>query len=111
MSKDSKIYLDDILQAIERIEGYTRNMNLQKFSQNHMAIDAVIRNLAIIGEAVKNLPSEIKKKYPETEWGKIAGLRDILVHKYSEVKIEIIWDIITNKILPLKEAVEKIGKE
>jgi len=68
----------------------------------------VIRNLEIIGEAVKSLPDDIKKDYPEVEWRKIAGLRDILIRAYFGVDLEVIWDIVKNKVLELKEIVKKI---
>ena len=68
----------------------------------------MIRNLEIIGEAVKSLPDDIKKDYPEVEWRKIAGLRDILIRAYFGVDLEVIWDIVKNKVLELKEIVKKI---
>ena len=108
MPKDSKLYLDDILASIEKIERYSKNLTFTQLSQNEMAIDAVIRNLAIIGEAVKNLPQELKKKSPEIEWKKIAGLRDILIHQYSGVDIKIIWDILINKLPQLKGIIKKL---
>lgn len=110
MLKDSKLYLDDILESIEKVERYSKNLSFKQFSQNEMVIDAVIRNLAIIGEAVKSLSPEIKKKYPEIEWKKISGLRDVLIHQYSGINLEIIWDILVNKLLPLKEAVREMER-
>ncbi len=98
----------DILEAIGKIERYTENMNFEDFSNNELIQDGVIRNLEIIGEAVKNLPDDIKKDYPEVEWRKIAGLRDILIHAYFGVDLEIIWDIVKNKVPELKEMVRKI---
>ena len=83
-------------------------MNFEDFSNNELIQDGVIRNLEIIGEAVKNLPDDIKKHYPEVEWRKIAGLRDILIHAYFGVDLEIIWDIVKNKVPELKEMVRKI---
>ena len=108
MPQDYKAYLRDIFGAIGKIERYTENMNLEDFSNNELIQDGVIRNLEIIGEVVKNLPDDIKKNYPEVEWRKIAGLRDILIHAYFGVDLEIIWDIVKNKVPELKEMVREI---
>jgi len=102
------VYLRDILEAIGRIERHTENMNFEDFSNNELIQDGVIRNLEIIGEAVKNLPDDIKKDYPDVEWRKIAGLRDILIHAYFGVDLEVIWDIVKNKVPELREMVRKI---
>jgi len=107
-----KVYLDDIIVAIEKIEEYSKRVpSYREFSKNNIVIDAVIRNLEIIGEAVKNLPYELKRKHHYIEWKKIAGLRDILIHAYFGVDIKIVWDVIVNKLPELKESVRKILKE
>jgi len=108
MSREYKAYLRDILNAIDKIERYTKGMDFEDFVDDELIQDGVVRNLEIIGEAVKNLPGDIKKNYPEIEWRKIAGLRDILIHAYFGVDIEIIWDIVENKIGELKDAIKKI---
>ena len=108
MPLEYKAYLRGMIEAIGKIERYTENMNFEDFSNNELIQDGVIRNLEIIGEAVKNLPDDIKKDYPEVEWRKIAGLRDILIHAYFGVDLEIIWDIVKNKVPELKEMVRKI---
>lgn len=64
--------------------------------------------LEIIGEATKNFPDEIRQQYPETEWKKIAGLSDILIHRYFGVDLKIIWDIVQNKLPPLAVQIQKI---
>jgi len=111
MPNKSKVYLDDILQSIERIKKYTKNLSFAEFAKNTVVSDAVIRNLEIIGEAVKRLPAEIKKEYDEIEWKKIAGLRDILIHEYSGVNLEIVWDVVVNKIPMLKIAIRKMAAD
>ena len=85
-------------------------MNLVVMKENKLIRDAVIRNLEVIGEAVKNIPKTVKDKYPQIEWREIAGLRDILAHRYFEVDLEIIGDIIKNKLPGLKDKVSVILK-
>ncbi len=82
MPRDYKVYLDDILTAIERVEEYSRGLSLRSFSSDHKTLDAVVRNLEIVGEAAKHLPQAVRDSEPHVEWKKIAGLRDILIHEY-----------------------------
>jgi uncharacterized protein with HEPN domain len=75
-----------------------------------MRIDAVVRNLEIIGEAAKMIPDSIRVQYPNIEWKKISGLRDILAHHYFEVDLDIVWDIIQNKLPELERDLSKHPK-
>lgn len=109
--RDYTVYLKDIQIACERILRYSNGLELDAFKNNDMVVDAVIRNLEIIGEAVKNLPQQIRKKYPGIDWKKIAGLRDVLIHEYFGVDHELIWDIIQNKVIDLKLQIENILRE
>lgn len=102
MSREFKAYLKDIFESIQKIEKYTTDLSFNKFASNGLVQDGVVRNLEIIGEAVKNIPDEIKDKENNIDWRKIAGLRDILVHAYFGIDVDIIWDIIKNKIPELK---------
>ena len=108
--RDYKLYLDDIQQAIKKIEKYTKNLTLEKLKKDELIIDGIVRNLEIIGEAVKNIPSSIKDKFSAIEWKKIAGLRDILAHEYFGVDIEVLWDIVKNKLPDFKKKISKIKK-
>ncbi|MBL8190023.1 MAG: DUF86 domain-containing protein [Acidobacteria bacterium] len=90
MLRDYKTCLDDIGEAIGKIGRYTAGLNIETLANDEKTLDAVIRNLEIIGEAVKNVPDEIRQQYPETEWKKVAGLRDILIHRYFGIDLEII---------------------
>jgi len=103
MPREYKMFLNDILKAIEKIEKYSKDLTFEDFSKNDLIQDGVVRNLEIIGEAVKNIPPEIRSKKPEINWKKIAGLRDILIHAYFGIDLELIWDIVKNKIPLLKE--------
>jgi uncharacterized protein with HEPN domain len=107
MSRDYKVFIQDILSAIKKIDSYSKNISFAKFREDELLIDAIVRNLEIIGEAAKNIPSSVRDKYEDIEWKKIAGLRDILIHEYFGVDIDILWDIIKNKLPELKKQLNK----
>ena len=108
MPRDSRLYLDDILEAIQQIRSYVQGYNEQTFASDRKTQDAVVRNLEIIGEATRNLPEEIKRAAPEIDWRKIAGLRNILIHEYFGISLPILWDIVQNKLAPLETACSKL---
>ena len=101
--RDYKLYIDDIYNSIKKIEKYTKGISLAQLKKDELKIDGIARNLEIIGEAVKRIPVEFKNKYPDIEWKKIAGLRDILIHAYFGIDTEVLWDIAKNKIPELKK--------
>ena len=82
MPRDFDLYVEDIREAIAKIDGYTTGLTRDAFAEDSKTIDAVVRNLEIIGEAAKMIPESVRANYPTVEWRKIAGLRDILAHHY-----------------------------
>ena len=111
MSRSLDLYLEDIIEAIRKIYSYTNSLSFEEFCADERTVDAVIRNLIIIGEAVKNIPEDDRNLEPETEWRKIAGLRDFAAHAYFNVSNQIVWDVVQTKLLPLNEAVTRILNE
>jgi len=111
MPRAYKAYLKDILDAIRKIEKYTKAISFDDFVVDELIKDGVVRNLEVIGEAVKNIPEDIKDKKPEVEWKKIAGLRDILIHNYFGIDEDIVWDAVKNKLPGLKEKINGILSE
>ena len=105
MSRDWRIYLDDIVASCEKVQRYTKGMNQQDFLQNEQTYDAVVRNLEIVGEASKHIPDDARKGLSGIDWSKVAGLRDILAHDYFGIDNDILWDIICNKVPDLMKAV------
>ncbi|MCS7261524.1 MAG: DUF86 domain-containing protein [Anaerolineae bacterium] len=108
MSRDIRLYLEDIIEACEKILRYTREMSFAQFAADERTLDAVARNLEIIGEAARHIPEEIRQRYGEVEWAKIVALRNVVAHKYFGVDEEILWDIIQNKVPHLLEHVQHI---
>jgi uncharacterized protein with HEPN domain len=108
MSRSLALYLDDILSSIDKIERYTATLTRESFAADDCTLDAVAYNLQVIGEAVKNIPNELRDRYPQIEWRKIAGLRDILAHAYFSIDDEIIWDIVQTKLTGLHECISAI---
>lgn len=108
MSRDPSLYLEDILEACEKIQAYTEGKTRASFEEDSRTVEAVAWNLAIIGEAVKQLPPDTTRKAPSIEWRKIAGLRDVLVHAYFGIDHEIVWDVVENKVPELQDAVDRI---
>jgi len=108
MSRNYQLYLEDIGKSCDKIVRYLKGMSFEQFVEDDKTFDAVVRNLEIIGEAVKNIPKEIRGRCPGIEWKKIAGLRDIVAHEYFGVDERIVWDIVQNKLPALKGEIENI---
>jgi len=111
MFRGDKEFLRDIAEACTRIEMYTQNLSYDEFLKNTEKQDAVIRNIEIIGEAVKKLSEDFKNEYNEIEWKKIAGMRDRLIHFYFGINIEVVWNVVAVEIPKLKNFVNKTLEE
>ncbi|MDK2789710.1 MAG: hypothetical protein PWP15_217 [Methanothermococcus sp.] len=112
MSKrDIRAFLLDILDSMNAIDDYVKNTTFDEFLNNRMMRQAVIRELEIIGEATKNIPEKIRKKYPEIPWKGMAGVRDKVIHGYFGVDYDIIWKLIKVRIPQTKPLIEDVLKD
>jgi hypothetical protein len=105
---DIRLLCGDITEAVGRILQYTSDMTYSEFSADTRTQDAVVRNLEILVEAVKNLPEPFKKQYPEVPWRFIAGMRDKLIHHYFGVSLEIAWETARSDIPALQEQLKAV---
>ena len=108
--RDHKLYIKDIIEAIESIEIFIEGMNFEDFKQDDKTSSAAIRKLEIIGEATKNIPAKIKDDYPQIPWKAMAGMRDKLIHFYFGVNYELLWETVIHRIPQIKPLIRQIDK-
>lgn len=109
MSKrDARLFINDMLEAIEKVERYTAGLSYEDFQQTDMIIDAVVRNLEIIGEAARNIPVEMRENQHVIDWSRVVGFRNIVIHEYFDVDLEIVWTIATKQLAQLKSALQEM---
>jgi len=106
--RDSRQYLEDILEAAMRVEKYLQGMTEEAFRSDARTVDAVVRNLEIIGEAIKRVPDPVRIRHPEIEWRRIGAMRDMLAHAYFSVDLAIVWDAATRKLPELRMHIAKL---
>ncbi|MEN6577734.1 MAG: DUF86 domain-containing protein [Phycisphaerales bacterium] len=102
------LLLNDICEAIERILRYVGGMSFDSFSHDEKTVDAVIRNIEILGEAANRLPDEFKERHADVEWHKVVGLRNRIVHEYFGIDLEIIWQILHRDLPGLQARIKRI---
>jgi uncharacterized protein with HEPN domain len=108
MSRDYRLYLDDILESSEKVQAFTKGLSYDEFVSDPRTIDAVVRNLEIIGEAVKSVPPDWLELQPHVDWKRIKRFRDLIVHHYFKVELEVVWTIVTGRIDELRNATRYI---
>ncbi|PIS28438.1 hypothetical protein COT42_08100 [Candidatus Saganbacteria bacterium CG08_land_8_20_14_0_20_45_16] len=108
MKRDLTVYLNDILESIELIQGYVKGVSEAEYCKNQQLQDSVVRRLEIIGEAVKQVDDAFRSKYPKVPWKKIAGLRDVLIHEYFGVNPFRVWATLKNDLPQLKKDIKTI---
>ncbi len=106
--RDAALLLEDIRAAIARIERYTARMQREQFLTDEKTVDAVARNLEIIGEAVRWLPDDFKREHEHIAWAQIAGFRNRIVHDYFGLDLEIIWQVLQTALPELSQQLERI---
>ncbi|MBI2327191.1 DUF86 domain-containing protein [Candidatus Curtissbacteria bacterium] len=106
--KRYRVYLDDILTSVERIKDYTKNLSKEDFLKDLKTIDAVVRNIEILGEAARNIPEDFKEKYPELPWSKMISMRNKVIHEYSGIDLEILWQTVQEDIPSLEDQVKEL---
>ena len=108
MKRDFTDYLEDILNAMEEVETFTQGMTIDDFVKDKKTINAVIRSFEVMGETAKRIPDEIKQRYKDIPWKRVAGMRNKLIHEYFGVDTEILLVVIKEELPPLKPLVKKI---
>lgn len=108
MSRDWRLYLDELREACEKVVRYADGLDKDAFLSDDKTYDAVLRNLEVIGEAAKYLPDEVKARCSEINWRKVVGLRDVIAHAYFGLEHAILWEIVSRKVPELLGCIRKI---
>ncbi len=108
MKRNYKLFLEDISERIIMIDSYTAGMSFEAFVQDDKTVSACIREIEVIGEAVKQIPKEITDRFDELPWSLMAKMRDKLIHWYFEIDEEIVWKVIKEKLPDIKNQIDKI---
>jgi uncharacterized protein with HEPN domain len=105
--RDTNLYLEDIVDVCRKIELYTAGLTFADFEADEKTIDAVVRNIEIIGEAARNVPVEVRSQMPDVAWNDAADMRNAIIHGYFAVDLDIVWDVVKTKIAPLASRISE----
>ncbi|NTU56281.1 MAG: DUF86 domain-containing protein [Anaerolineales bacterium] len=108
MSRSTREYFQHMLDEIVFLQAHTPTITKEELLSDAVLKRAVIRSIEIIGEAIKQIPNDIKAKYPDVEWRAIAAMRDRLIHGYFGIDYDIVWDVLTTKVPVLAQQVQTI---
>ncbi len=108
MKREYRLYIEDILESIEKIEQFVGDMDFEEFAGDDKTSSAVIRKLEIVGEAAKNVPADVRRKYKQLPWRDMARMRDKVTHAYFGINYKIIWKVIKEKLPEVKPVISKI---
>lgn len=107
MRRDTNLYLEDIVDVCRKIDLYTAGLTFADFEADQKTVDAVVRNIEIIGEAARNIPGDVRSQLPEVAWNDAADMRSAIIHGYFAADLDIVWDVVKTKIAPLASRVSE----
>jgi uncharacterized protein with HEPN domain len=111
MSREWTLYVRDMVTCCDHILTYTEGVSRETFDQRGMVFDATVRNLELLGESASQLPEEARARAPEIEWRPLIALRNILIHAYFGIDDDILWDLVQNKVRPLRSALQALESQ
>lgn len=104
-------YIEDIIDSMKKAQKFIKGITYQQFTKDEKTIYAVIRAVEVIGEAAKNIPYPLQKKYPDVPWKDMAGMRDKLIHEYFGIRLDIVWNTVNKELPALRDKFVKILKD
>jgi uncharacterized protein with HEPN domain len=111
MTRSPRLWLEDIVEAADLLAQYVAGLSFEEFEEDVEKQDAVARRLEIIGQAVKELPQDLREAYPSVEWRAIAGARDIVAHEYFRIDLALVWGMVTKDVPVLLDQVGGILRD